>query len=81
MARADGGHLRKCIGRLPVSQALFGPVEKGGDFYRFLEVGRPKSFTRYGKLSARQVERSLNRTKPKGAPSLSQFLAPYYQPT
>jgi hypothetical protein len=45
-----------------------GPRKHRGTFYQLLEVGRPVSFPRYGKLSPRQIERTLKRRakrKPK----------------
>jgi hypothetical protein len=35
------------------------PAKRRGKFYRLLEVGRPSSFPRYGKLTVRQVDRTL----------------------
>jgi hypothetical protein len=40
-----------------------GPKKQRGTFYQLLEVGRPMSFPRYGKLSPRQVERILKRRR------------------
>jgi len=48
-----------------VSGSGSGPTEKRGRFYRFLELSRPESFPRYGKLSVRQVERTLRRRNKK----------------
>jgi hypothetical protein len=41
-----------------------------GTFYRLLELGRPASFHRHGKLSVRQVGRTLKKRSPKAAPRL-----------
>ena len=38
-----------------------GSAKQRGRFYRLLELGRPTSFFRYGKLSLRQVERILRK--------------------
>ena len=35
------------------------PLKRRGTFYRLLEVSRPTSFPRYGKLSLRQIDRTL----------------------
>jgi hypothetical protein len=47
-----------------------GPIRGRGSFYRLLEVSRPSSFARHGKLSLRQIERKLEdrrrKTKPTG---------------
>jgi hypothetical protein len=46
-------------------------TKKRGGFYNLLEVCRPGSFPRYGKLSLRQVQRSLySRNKERGAIAL-----------
>ena len=36
-----------------------GPAKWRGNFYHLLEVGRPLSFPRHGKLNPRQIERTL----------------------
>ena len=41
-----------------------GPNKERGSFYRFLELNRPKSFPRHGKLNLRQVARLLERRHP-----------------
>jgi hypothetical protein len=49
--------------------------KRRGKFYHLLEVSRPSSFPRYGKLSLRQVERILGqRRKHKGPMSLLSYL-------
>jgi hypothetical protein len=37
------------------------PIRRRGMFYRFLELNRPQSFPRHGKLSVRQIDRILKR--------------------
>ena len=41
-----------------------GPIKGRRSFYRFLEINRPKSFPRHGKLHLRQVDRLLKRRNP-----------------
>jgi hypothetical protein len=41
-----------------------GPIKGCGSFFRFLELNRPKSFPRHGKLHLRQVARLLERRHP-----------------
>jgi hypothetical protein len=42
-----------------VSGSGGGSVKHRGKFYRLLELSRPESFPRFGKLSLRQIERAL----------------------
>jgi hypothetical protein len=41
-----------------------GPIKERSSFYHFLELSRPSSFPRYGKLHMRQVDRLLKRRVP-----------------
>jgi hypothetical protein len=50
------------------------PVERRGKFYRLLELSRPTSFPRHGKLSMKQVGRILDR-RSGGAASLRERTA------
>jgi hypothetical protein len=43
------------------------PQARRGKFYRFLELSRPESFPRYGKLGIRQVNRILKFRRESGA--------------
>jgi hypothetical protein len=43
-----------------------GPIERRGQFYRLLELCRPSSFFRYGKLSPRQIDRTLKHRRTGG---------------
>jgi hypothetical protein len=47
------------------------PTNRRGKFYRLLEVSRPESFPRHGKLSLRQIDRMLKRRRKlnRGIPS------------
>jgi hypothetical protein len=45
-----------------------GPIKGRHSFYRFLELNRPKSFPRHGKLHLRQVDRLLKRRNPSSLP-------------
>jgi hypothetical protein len=45
-----------------------GPVTRRGKFYHLLEVSRPASFPRHGKLSAKQIDRVLKRRKKPDGP-------------
>jgi hypothetical protein len=42
-----------------------GPIKGRRSFYRFLELNRPKTFPRHGKLHLRQVARLLERRHPR----------------
>jgi hypothetical protein len=46
-----------------VSGSAAGPMNRRGKFYRLLELSRPISFPRHGKLSLRQIDRMLKRRK------------------
>jgi hypothetical protein len=48
-----------------------GEAKRRGTFYHLLEVGRPASFPRYGKLSVRQIERTLKLRKKRAAKPLT----------
>jgi len=41
------------------------PSKRRGKFFRFLELSRPATFPRFGKLAVRQIERVLKRRKRK----------------
>ena len=40
-----------------------GPTKRRGEFYHLLELSRPATFSRHGKLSLRQIDRMLKRRK------------------
>jgi hypothetical protein len=44
-------------------------AKRRGKFYHLLEVSRPSSFPRYGKLSLRQIERTLRQRRKNKRPS------------
>jgi hypothetical protein len=50
-----------------------GKSKRRGTFYRLLEISRPASFPRYGKLSVRQIDRILKKRHPKADPRLVQL--------
>ena len=49
--------------RARVSGSGDGELKHRGSFYRLLEVSRPSSFPRHGKLTVRQIDRALKRRK------------------
>jgi hypothetical protein len=59
-----------------VSGSGGGPVRHRGKFYRLLELSRPESFPRFGKLSVRQIERALKarRSQRRRTVDLSELL-------
>jgi hypothetical protein len=50
-----------------------GPAAGRGKFYRLLELSRPQSFPRHGKLSVRQVDRILKLRRKRSAEILRQM--------
>jgi hypothetical protein len=50
-------------------------TKRRGRFYHLLEVSRPTSYSRYGKLSLRQIERILRRRRKGKRPTVHQVLS------
>jgi hypothetical protein len=50
-----------------VSGSGAGLIKQRGMFYRLLELSRPISFPRHGKLNPRQIERMLKRRKKRNS--------------
>ena len=53
---------------------------EAGKFYRLLEVSRPDSFPRHGKLTPRQIERTLSRRSNLGSLQRLQAMPHLRQP-
>jgi hypothetical protein len=50
------------------------PTRRHGKFYRLLELSRPNSFPRYGKLTLRQVDRTLKRERKRSRGIIDQAM-------